>query len=96
MIAIIRRILKGVEKVNTKLTLKLDKNIIERAKIYAKLQKTSLSNLVENYFRSISSHGDNSDLDLSPIVQELSGIIDLPEDFDIKEEYAKYLTEKYS
>ncbi len=34
----------------TKLTLSLDKEIIEQAKKYAKQQKTSLSNMVENYF----------------------------------------------
>jgi len=81
---------------NTKLTLKLDKDIIERAKSFAKEKHTSLSMLVANYFKSLDEHKDEPDLELSPIVQELSGIIELPEDFNLKEEYTDYLIEKYS
>ncbi len=81
---------------DTKLTLKLRKNIIEDAKNYARSHNTSLSALVENYFKSLTDREKKSDdLELTPIVQELSGIIDLPEDFDEKAEYAKYLMEKY-
>jgi hypothetical protein len=39
----------------TKLTLSLDKEIIEQAKKYAKQQKTSLSKIVENYFYYLTS-----------------------------------------
>lgn len=81
---------------NTKLTLKLDKNVIERAKSYAKERHTSLSVLVANYFKSLAEDNNQQDLELSPIVQELSGIIELPEDFNLKEEYTDYLIEKYS
>ena len=81
---------------NTKLTLKLDKEIIEKAKSYAKEKQTSLSVLVANYFKSLAEDKDEPDLELSPIVQELSGIIALPEDFNPKEEYTRYLIEKYS
>lgn len=31
----------------------------------------------------------------SPLVKELSGIINLKKEFDLKEEYANYLVEKY-
>jgi predicted HicB family RNase H-like nuclease len=34
---------------DTKLTLKLDGDIIEQAKIYAKKKNTSLSKLIESY-----------------------------------------------
>jgi hypothetical protein len=81
---------------NTKLTLKLDKDIIERAKSYAKERNTSLSMLVANYFKALGEKKDDSDIELSPIVQELSGIIVLPEDFNPEEEYTSYLIEKYS
>ncbi|MCH8069430.1 MAG: hypothetical protein IID16_09225 [Candidatus Marinimicrobia bacterium] len=80
---------------NTKLTLKLDKGIIDRAKLYAKDKHTSLSLLVENYFKSISEEREETDIELSPIVQELSGIIELPKDFNLKKEYTNYLIEKY-
>ena len=40
---------------NTKLTLSLDKEIIEQAKIYAKGTGRSLSEMVESYFKSLSN-----------------------------------------
>ena len=40
---------------DTKLTLKLDKNVIEKAKIYAAEHKHSLSFMVENYLKAITS-----------------------------------------
>ncbi len=81
---------------NTKLTLKLDKSAIERAKLYAKSRHTSLSALVENYFKSLAEEKQPTEMELSPIVQELSGIIELPKDFDLKEDYTEYLIEKYT
>ena len=81
---------------NTKLTLKLNKDVIELAKAYAKKRHTSLSVLVENYFRNLSGERENTEPILTPLVQELSGIIDLPEDFDIEGTYTDYLVEKYS
>ena len=38
----------------TKLTLKLNENVIERAKIYAKNHKISLSKMIENYLDSVT------------------------------------------
>jgi hypothetical protein len=81
---------------HTKLTLKLSKKVIDKAKGYAKSKHTSLSVLVENYFKSLAEEKENSEKELSPIVQELSGIIELPEGFDMKKEYTKYLIEKYT
>ncbi len=80
---------------NTKLTLKLNKEIIEKAKLYAKEKQTSLSGLVENYFKHLAKEQENGESDLSPIVEELSGIIEIPEKFDPEEEYTNYLIEKY-
>ena len=37
---------------DTKLTLKLDQEIIERAKLYASDKKLSLSRLIENYLNA--------------------------------------------
>jgi len=80
----------------TKLTLSLNNNIIARAKSYAKINHTSLSALVENYFRFLTEQKTGDTKIVSPIVSELSGIIDLPEDFDSKNEYRNYISEKYS
>jgi len=40
--------------VKTKLTLRLDEDVIERAKAYAAARGTSLSVLAENYFRLVA------------------------------------------
>jgi hypothetical protein len=76
---------------DSKLTLKLEKEVIEKAKFYAKSQHTSLSRLIENYLMTITSEEDQESI--TPLVKSLSGIIDLPE--DEKEDYSDYLTKKY-
>ena len=40
---------------DTKLTLKLNEDIIESAKEYAKAKKTSLSALIENYLQKLTT-----------------------------------------
>lgn len=78
----------------TKLTLKLRKNIIDRAKKYASDRKTSLSKLVENYLEAITIPSKDVD-NISPLVKSISGVIKLPEDFNHKENYHQLLNEKY-
>jgi hypothetical protein len=80
---------------NSKLTLKLNKRTIERAKKYAKRKKQSLSVLVEEYFEIISEGENGTDLEISPNVLEMSGIIRLDKNIDWKSEYGKHLDEKY-
>lgn len=79
---------------NSKLTLQLNKDVIEQAKEYAKAQNTSLSKLIENILGKLIT--DQHESELSPLVKSLSGIIDLPEDYDYKDDYADYLSEKYA
>jgi hypothetical protein len=52
----------------TKLTLSIDQNVIANAKKYAKDQKRSVSNLVEEYFSSISSV-ENEETEYNTLVQ---------------------------
>lgn len=84
------------DRMNIKLTLKLNKRSIERAKKYAQKNKKSLSLIVENYFNAITEKESVDNIEISPNVLELSGIIKLPEVFDLKETRKKYLNEKYS
>jgi hypothetical protein len=58
----------------TKLTLKLDKSVIESAKKYAKTNNRSLSKLVENYFRNLTVKNEPPRKH-SPLVESLTGII---------------------
>ncbi|OYQ33196.1 hypothetical protein CHU92_13510 [Flavobacterium cyanobacteriorum] len=78
---------------NTKLTLNVDKDIIEEAKAYAKMHKVSLSALIENYLASLSKKAVDSEV--SPLVQSLTGVME-PINEDYKKEYGDYLSKKYS
>ena len=79
---------------NTKLTLNVDKYVIEKAKEYAKSQKISLSRLIESYLASLITH-KSKDIEITPFVESLSGVIELGREFDFKQEYTDYLIEKY-
>ena len=79
---------------NTKLTLNLDKGVIEEAKSYAKENKMSLSKLIENYLRSLTKDTNKKDRKVSPLVDSLTGVIS--SDVDERKSYRDYLSEKYS
>lgn len=79
---------------DTKLTLKLDQSVIEKAKEYAKSQRTSLSRLIENYLLNITSEKDQHEK-ITPLVKSLSGIIDLANGDDHKKDYSEFLMKKY-
>ena len=65
---------------NTKLTLNLDKEIIQEAKS----QSVSLSKLIENYLNSLTRYSKKKS-SVSPLVESLIGII--PSDYDQRHEY---------
>ena len=80
----------------TKLTLRLNDEVIERAKKYARQRKISLSKMVESYFDSLTREKEEKiKTTITPLVESLSGVIDLPNDYDYKKEYTDYLIEKY-
>jgi hypothetical protein len=84
---------------NTKLTLTLDSNIIQHAKIYAKKHNISLSKMVEFYFQSfIDKLYENKRVEhkkAPPITQELSGIAKLNSQKTDKELLIEALNKKY-
>lgn len=77
---------------NTKLTLSVDREIIERAKIFAKKSNRSLSEIIETYLDRISTPETMSD---SSDLKDLIGIISLPTDFDEKAAIRDLRAEKY-
>jgi formiminotetrahydrofolate cyclodeaminase len=77
----------------TKLTLTVEKSIIERAKIYAKNTGRSLSELVEKYLESITE--DNGNEKISPKLKKIIGAVTLPKDFDEEKELRSYLEKKH-
>jgi hypothetical protein len=58
----------------TKLTLKLDQSVITSAKKYAENNNRSLSRLVEDYFKNLSSETAQEE-DYPPLIKKLSGIL---------------------
>ena len=79
----------------TKLTLTIEKSIIQKAKKYAKSKERSLSDIIENYLKAITDDETNEEIEITPLVKSLKGSFKAPEDFDYKEELTKALSEKY-
>ena len=78
---------------NTKLTLLLDDDVIKKAKGYSKSHATSLSKLVEEYFKALSEIQKHKVIRTSTIVSEIAGVLKgakISED-----DYTDYLIEKY-
>jgi hypothetical protein len=82
---------------DTELTLKLDKRIVEKAKEYASENNQSLSRIIESYLRLllIKKDKNESDIQISPFIKSMSSGIHIPAELDYKEEYFNHLTEKY-
>lgn len=80
---------------DTKLTIKINNDVISRAKRYAKLRRTSLSKMVESFLDSVTKN-EPDDIEITPLVKSLSGVIKLPESFDYKKERTDFLIKKYS
>lgn len=78
----------------TKLTLTVEETVISSAKKYAKKRGKSLSNLVENYLKSLSAN-ESSPKELSPKIKSLMGVIELPENYDYKKELTSAITKKH-
>jgi hypothetical protein len=81
---------------SSKLTLKLDEEIIEEAKAYAAREGVSLSRMVANYFAGLASREDGTAAPPSGTVAELAGLLAGKELGSVERDYAGYLERKYS
>lgn len=79
---------------DNKLSLKLNEEIIEQAKTYARKNNTTLSKLIESYVGLLVD--PNEKQEVTPLVKSLSGLIDLPKNFDHKSNYRKHVVNKYA
>lgn len=81
---------------NTKLTLTLEKEVIEIAKQYAKEKGQSLSEMVENYFKFVTVNRTKmKEKQLSPKVKKLRGILKMDKNVDYKQILTEELSKKY-
>jgi formiminotetrahydrofolate cyclodeaminase len=78
----------------TKLTLTVEKAVIEKAKSYAKKHGRSLSEIIENYLENITSD-ENKNQILSPKLKKIVGAVSLPKDFDEEKELQAYFENKH-
>jgi hypothetical protein len=77
----------------TKLTLRLDEDLIRRAKSSAKRRGKSVSQIVADYLASIEEKPRKRAIDLTPVVRSLKGALRGAR-LDI-EDYRRHLEEKY-
>ncbi len=80
---------------DTKLTITLEKTVIQKAKTYAKGKGQSLSNIIENYLKTLSANEVPASIELPPIVKQLKGSFKAPKDFDYKKELTKAIIKKH-
>jgi hypothetical protein len=79
---------------DSKLTVRLNSNVIDRAKSYARRHKISVSRMIESYLDSVTQT-KSADVEITPLVKSLSGVIHLHVEDDLKKDYSDYLSEKY-
>jgi negative regulator of replication initiation len=77
----------------TKLTLRLDDELINRAKSHAKKNGKSVSQIVARYFSLLDADPAREASEFTPLVQSLKG--SLKGASVGKEDYHEYLVEKY-
>lgn len=78
----------------TKLTLRMDENLINQAKDYAKHSGKSVSKLVADFFALLNPEPEEDFDEISPKVNSLLGIM---QDSRVSpEDYKKYLEKKYT
>ena len=82
---------------SSKLTLSIREQVIVEAKKYARYHGKSLSNIVEEYLKSLTNVDSvKENKTLTDIVKELKGSVKTPKDFkSYKETLQDALVEKY-
>lgn len=76
----------------TKLTLRMDRELIDRAKKMARKKGKSVSGMVADYFRTLEAIPEE-DPDLGPLTRSLRGI--LREAADGEEAHRRHLEKKH-
>ena len=89
----VRTFAETIRIMTTKLTLTVEKSVIEKAKSYAKKTGRSLSEIIENYLATITQESNNSEM--SPRLKKLVGVVELPKDFDEEEELRSAMEKKH-
>ncbi|MFD0999826.1 DUF6364 family protein [Ohtaekwangia kribbensis] len=78
----------------TKLTVTLEKKIIDRAKLYAQKKGKNLSDLVESYLTELANAAPQQQQDLPKEISKLFGSVRIPAKLDHKKEIRSILKSK--
>jgi len=78
----------------TRLNITIEETLLDKVKIYAVKHESSVSKLVEDYFRQLTKKTKKKSL--LDIIDELpKSKLNLPEDFDFKKGYYEESAKKY-
>jgi len=77
----------------TKLTLRIDENLVKRAKSHSRKAGKSVSQMVADYFALLAEEPSLEVSELSPLVRSLKGVL---RGADVSEDsYRQHLEKKY-
>jgi hypothetical protein len=60
---------------HTKLTLRVDSDLVRKAKAYGRRRGKSVSQMVADYFRLLEGQQDQGETEATPLVQSLRGVL---------------------
>ncbi|MBC8179916.1 ribbon-helix-helix domain-containing protein [candidate division KSB1 bacterium] len=75
------------------LTIKLEKNLVQRAKKFSKKTGVPISKLVADYFAKLDMDLSKEETELTPLVQSLKGSL-RGSDVSVRD-YQQYIEDKY-
>jgi len=79
------------------LTIELDAALVEKIERYADKTGDSVDQIVgKQLSQLVKESPDYSQIELTPRIKRLSGILTLPQDYDYKEDLANILAEKHN
>lgn len=80
---------------DSKLTLSVNKSLAEKAKLYARSQGRSLSDLVESYFKLLTRDEEEFNLPISSKLKSMKGALKVDAEYNYKKELSDSLSKKY-
>jgi predicted RNA-binding protein Jag len=82
------------DNTNIDLTLSINKRTFAKVKRIAESNHKNLNSIIEEFLQTMAEN-ENKHIEITPFVKSLSGVIELENDYHIKNEYRKHLIEKY-
>lgn len=78
-----------------KITLNIDKHILEKAEQFASENNLNVEELIENFLSEIGEKNQREPFYISHLVKNFSSKSPIPADYDYKQDYRGYLVKKH-